>query len=105
MLLDPFSREFGLPIYSMFDEPFLQTKKMQKLDSEILADKSNYSIWELPNGSFEVRVQFSGDKSYYHRATSRKTLEEAESYVEEQVEYHSKIARGPVCVRNYADEI
>ena len=86
-------------------EDFFQptfTRKVN-INSQILADKENYSIWELPNGMYEVRVQYSGEASTYHRATTRKSLEEAETYVEEQVTYHSRIVQGPRLVKSYKD--
>ncbi|MDA7994429.1 MAG: hypothetical protein MPJ25_15480, partial [Pirellulales bacterium] len=71
------------------------------IDHDILAEKSNYSIWELPNGNHEVRVSYSDDDTTYHRASTKTTLEEAEKYVEEQVAYHTRRVEGPKLVKQY----
>ena len=94
-------------INEFFNDPFFSpmlTHKKQTMDTAILADKENYSIWELTNGLFEVRVEFSEENSYYHKATTRQTLEEAEGYVEEQVAYHSRKLEGPKLVKSYRNE-
>ena len=82
-----------------FNEPTF-TRKLT-IDHDILAEKSNYSIWELPNGNHEVRVSYSDDDTTYHRASTKTTLEEAEKYVEEQVAYHTRRVEGPKLVKQY----
>ena len=71
-----------------FNEPTF-TRKIS-IDQSVLANKENYSIWELPNGKHEVRVQYSNDTKNYHRATIREDLEDAKKYIDEQIEYHSR---------------
>ncbi len=88
---------FGL-MNNFFEPTF--TRKIT-IDHEVLANKANYSIWELPNGMHEVRVQFSDDDQTYHRASSKKTLDEAEEYVEQQTAYHARRVEGPKLVKSY----
>lgn len=71
------------------------------IDHNILGDKENYSIWELPNETFEVRVQYSDDDATYHRASNKPTMKEAEEYIEEQVKYHKRRAEGPKLVKSF----
>lgn len=57
--------------FGMMDQFFTpQFTRKVTIDSNILADKANYSIWELPNGNFEVRVKYTDDHTCYHRATT-----------------------------------
>lgn len=92
-MFDPFG------LHEAFFNPTF-TRKIT-VDSNILAEKSNYSIWELPSGQHEVRVKYSDDDTCYHRATTKNTLEESEKYIDEQVAYHERRVKGPVCVKTY----
>lgn len=92
------SKFFNEALNDFFQPTF--TRKLS-IDHKVLADKTNYSIWELPNGMYEVRVQVVDHSNQYYRSTTRKTLEEAEDYVEEQTTYHKKHATGPVMVKSY----
>ena len=92
--LDYFMNQF-------FNNPTISFSKPVTVDAEILGDQENYSIWELVNGMYEVRVKFSDDTSSYHRATTRPSLQEAEAYVEEQVAYHKRKLEGPKLVKSY----
>ena len=81
---------------SFFDEFFTPTfTRKISIDNEVLSNKENYSIWELPNGRYEVRVQYSDDTSSYHRASTKETLDEAKAYVDNQIKYHSRQLEGP----------
>lgn len=73
------------------------TRKMS-IDHEVLANKENYSIWELPNGHYEVRVELDYEKGKYYRSTTRTTLGEAKEYIDEQIKYHERKSIGPVQV-------
>ena len=90
----------------MFEEFFNTPSFSRKItiDSDILADKANYSIYELPNGRYEVRVQYSDDTSSYHRASTKETLDEAKAYVDNQIKYHSRQLEGPKKVWSGAEE-
>ncbi|MDA7991722.1 MAG: hypothetical protein MPJ25_01650 [Pirellulales bacterium] len=99
---DPF---YGHPFNGLLDN-FFHTPTFSRritIDQKILADKSNYSIWELPDGQHEVRVQYSDDETLYHKASVKKTLEDAEKYVDEQVGYHARKLEGPKLVKSYKD--
>ena len=89
--------------FGMMDQNFFQPTFTRKIsiDHSVLANKENYSIWELPNGNHEVRVQFSDDDTTYHRASTKSTLEEAEKYVDEQTSYHTRRVEGPKLVKSY----
>ncbi len=88
--------------FGMMDTFFTPTfTRKITIDHEVLANKENYSIWELPNGSHEVRVSYSDDESSYHRASTKKSLAEAEDYVEEQTAYHTRRMEGPKLVKQY----
>ncbi len=90
------------PFPSLMDDFFTPTfTRKITIDHDVLADIENYSIWELPTGKHEVRVQYSDQETTYHRASTKETLEEAEQYVEEQVAYHTRRMEGPKLVKNY----
>ncbi len=90
------------PFPSLMDDFFTPTfTRKISIDHEVLADITNYSIWELPSGQYEIRVQFTDENSTYHRASTKKTLEDAEEYVEEQVAYHARRVEGPKLVKEY----
>lgn len=97
-MFDPFGLQEIFNHQPFFAPAF--TKKVT-IDSNILADKANYSIWELPNGNHEVRVKYSDDNTTYHRASTKQNLEDAEKYVEEQVSYHARRVEGPKLVKSY----
>lgn len=85
--------------FGMMDQFFQPTfTRRVSIDHNVLADKSNYSIWELPNGQHEVRVSYSDDDTTYHRASTKQTKEEAIDYVNKQVAYHARRVEGPKCI-------
>ena len=104
--LTPFTRFNTLNTFnSMIDDFFYpHFTRPISIDSEVLAKKENYSIWEMPNGKYEVRVQYSNENTTYHRATTRENLEDAKKYVEEQVTYHMKKIEGPKLVWSGEDD-
>ena len=83
-------------INDVFNDFFTPTfTRKISIDNKVLAEKDNYSIWELPSGKYEVRVQYSSESSSYHRATTRENLEDAKEYIETQLQYHSRQLEGP----------
>lgn len=92
---DPFGMEAKL-LNDFFNEPTF-TRRIT-LDHKVLADKNNYQIFELPNGNFEVRVKYSDDTTTYHRASTKTSLDEAITYVDDQIKYHSRRLEGPKLV-------
>ena len=93
MTLINYPNHFNRFINDFFNEPSV-TRKIT-IDQSILAEKKNYSIYELPAGSYEVRLHHSDDNSSYYRASTKNSLDEAIQYVDDQVKYHSRQLEGP----------
>lgn len=99
---DPFGVMDMMDNHPFFNRPSF-TRKVT-VDSHILADKTNYKIFELPNGKHEVRVQVSNDHSSYYRSVTVSTLEEAKKHVDEQTAFHKKKVAGPQLVWDYSED-
>lgn len=72
-----------------------------QLTAGLLAKKSNYSIWRLESGHYEIRVFYSDNPHVYHRASTKGSLQAARAYVQEQVSYHGRRAKAEVMVEDY----
>tara|TARA_R110000765_G_scaffold2235_1_gene6246 strand:+ start:982 stop:1272 length:291 start_codon:yes stop_codon:yes gene_type:complete len=69
-----------------------------------MAAKSNWRITQLPNGFYQTEVSNPNEAENWHSVTRRGTMDEAESAIDDSVDYFTKkleAASGPKVVKTF----
>ena len=70
---------------------------------ELIADKKNWRIVQLPNGYYQTEY-LNPDKENWVDVTRRETVEGAEAAIDASIEHYGKrleFAKGPVVVKTF----